>query len=138
MFKDFTDPAFVGPRVLDKLALSLIVMTLYWKEGKVAPGVPQPISDVIVGEGLLCISNSAALEFPWKVPYESLNTFGFDEESANSPNAGETLGGSQANNIGALLFLWTTLPAFAAAAYIPALVLERALYYRRVHMGNFT
>lgn len=38
--------------------------------------------------------------------------------------------GPNAVNIGAALFMWTILPAFAAAAYMPALVQERTLYYR--------
>lgn len=33
-------------------------------------------------------------------------------------------------NIAAVLFMWSTLPAFGAAAYIPAIVLERPLFTR--------
>ena len=40
--------------------------------------------------------------------------------------------GPNSVNIGAALFMWTILPAFAATAYMPALVVERALFYRRV------
>lgn len=35
-----------------------------------------------------------------------------------------------AENIGAMLFVWTILPAFAASTYIPSLVLERTVFYR--------
>jgi hypothetical protein len=38
--------------------------------------------------------------------------------------------GPNAVNIGAALFMWTILPGFTAAAYTPALVQERAIYYR--------
>ena len=38
--------------------------------------------------------------------------------------------GPNAVNIGAALFMWTILPGFAAAAYTPALVQERTLFYR--------
>jgi hypothetical protein len=34
------------------------------------------------------------------------------------------------NNITAVLFLWTILPGYAAASYMPAIVLERPLYVR--------
>jgi hypothetical protein len=33
-------------------------------------------------------------------------------------------------NIAAVLFMWTTLPAFGAAAYVPSIVLERTLFIR--------
>ncbi len=32
----------------------------------------------------------------------------------------------------AVLFMWTTLPAFGAASYVPAIVLERPLFTRWV------
>ena len=35
-----------------------------------------------------------------------------------------------ATNIGAVLFMVSILPGFAATTYIPSLVLERTLYYR--------
>lgn len=31
--RDFVDPAYLGPRVLDKVVLALIIMSLYWKVG---------------------------------------------------------------------------------------------------------
>ncbi|CAL8464409.1 g3944 [Coccomyxa elongata] len=34
MWRDFRDPAYLGPRVLDKLAVALLLMTLYWHIGK--------------------------------------------------------------------------------------------------------
>ena len=37
---------------------------------------------------------------------------------------------SNVNNISALLFLWTILPGYAAASYMPTIVLERPLYVR--------
>jgi hypothetical protein len=33
-------------------------------------------------------------------------------------------------NVSAMLFMWTTLPAFGAAAYVPQIVMERSLFMR--------
>ena len=33
-------------------------------------------------------------------------------------------------NINAMLFMWTVLPAFGAASYVPSIVLERPLFLR--------
>ena len=43
---------------------------------------------------------------------------------------GKNLDASNVTNIAAVLFMWTTLPAFGAASYVPAIVLERALFVR--------
>ncbi|CAL8464553.1 g4088 [Coccomyxa elongata] len=40
-------------------------------------------------------------------------------------------------NISAVLFMWSTLPAFGAAAYIPAIVLERPLFTRERNDGLY-
>ena len=37
---------------------------------------------------------------------------------------------SNYNNLAAVLFLWTILPAYAATAFIPTIVLERPLFVR--------
>lgn len=66
---------FLGPRIVDKLVLALIIMTLYWKVG--------------------------------------------DNHKL-----------SNYNNLAAVLFLWTILPGYAAAAFIPTIVLERPLFVR--------
>lgn len=66
---------FLGPRIVDKLVLALIIMTLYWR----------------VGEN------------------HKLSNY---------------------NNLAAVLFLWTILPGYAAAAFIPTIVLERPLFVR--------
>jgi ATP-binding cassette subfamily G (WHITE) protein 2 len=65
----------LGPRILDKLLLSLIIMSLYWKVGA-------------------------------------------NHEPSNL------------NNITAVLFLWTILPGYAAASYMPTIVMERPLFVR--------
>jgi ATP-binding cassette subfamily G (WHITE) protein 2 len=75
--KDFRDVTFLGPRIVDKLVLALIIMTLYWR----------------VGEN------------------HKLSNY---------------------NNLAAVLFLWTILPGYAAAAFIPTIVLERPLFVRSV------
>ena len=41
-------------------------------------------------------------------------------------------------NIGAVLFMWCTLPAFGAASYVPAIVLERPLFVRERNDGLYT
>ena len=52
--RDFRDPKFIGPRTVDKLLVSLIMMTLYWKQGeKTTPG---------------SVSNITALLFMWCGP----------------------------------------------------------------------
>lgn len=73
--RDIQDPSFLGPRILDKFVLSLIIMSLYWKVGA-------------------------------------------NKEPSNL------------NNITAVLFLWTILPGYAAASYMPTIVMERPLYVR--------
>ena len=37
---------------------------------------------------------------------------------------------SNVNNLTAVLFLWTILPGYAAASYMPTIVLERPLFVR--------
>ena len=46
---------------------------------------------------------------------------------------------SQGNlvNISAVLFMWCTLPAFGAASYVPAIVLERPLFVRERNDGLY-
>lgn len=75
MGRDIMDMNFLGPRIMDKLVLAFIVMSLYWHVG----------------------ANQAP---------------------------------SNVNNITAVLFLWTILPGYAAASYMPTIVLERPLYVR--------
>ncbi|MEW5308615.1 MAG: hypothetical protein WDW38_000559 [Sanguina aurantia] len=73
--KNYQDPAFLGPRIGDKVLISLLIMTLYL-------------------------------------------------------NVGKDLSNGNIVNISAVLYMWVTLPAFGAAAYIPSLVLERSLFVR--------
>ncbi len=75
MGRDIMDMNFLGPRIMDKLVLALIIMSLYWRVG----------------------ANTAP---------------------------------SNVNNITAVLFLWTILPGYAAASYMPSIVLERPLFVR--------
>jgi ATP-binding cassette subfamily G (WHITE) protein 2 len=73
--KNYADGEFLGPRLGDKVFLSILIFTLYWGIGdKYTP-------DNVV-------------------------------------------------NISAMLFMWTTLPAFGAASYVPQIVMERALFMR--------
>jgi hypothetical protein len=75
MGRDVQDLSFLGPRIMDKVVLALIMMSLYWHVG----------------------ANTAP---------------------------------SNVNNITAVLFLWTILPGYAAASYMPSIVLERPLFVR--------
>ncbi|KAL6760323.1 P-loop containing nucleoside triphosphate hydrolase protein [Haematococcus lacustris] len=80
--RNYRDGAFLGPRIGDKIMISLLIMTLY-----------------------LNIGNK----------YESDNYI----------------------NISAVLFMWTVLPAFGAASYVPSLVLERNLFVRERADGMY-
>lgn len=44
---------------------------------------------------------------------------------------GKDLSPSNNINVAAVCFMWCTLPAFGAAAYIPSIVMERPLFVRR-------
>lgn len=80
MTRDLVDPSWLGPRSLDKLLLTPIIASLYWK----------------VGER------------------------------------------GDAANTGALLFLFSILPGYTAASYMPCIVLERPLFIREVADGLYT
>ena len=43
---------------------------------------------------------------------------------------GSDFSGDNLYNIMAMLFMWTVLPAFGAASYVPSIVLERPLFLR--------
>ena len=73
--KNYSDGEFLGPRLGDKVFLSILIFTLYWGIGD---------------------------------RFEPDNVV----------------------NISAMLFMWTTLPAFGAASYVPQIVMERSLYMR--------
>jgi len=45
---------------------------------------------------------------------------------------------SGVTNIAAVLFMWSTMPGFGAAAYVPAITLERGLYVRERNDGLYT
>lgn len=80
--RNYKDGAFLGPRIGDKILISLLIMTLY------------------LGIG----------------------------DDASSDNF---------INISAVLFMWCVMPAFGAAAYVPALVLERNLFVRERADGMY-
>lgn len=80
--RNYRDPAFLGPRIGDKVIFSLLIGTLYWGVGS-------------------------------------------DADSSN------------VINVAGVLFMWTTLPAFGAASYVPAIVLERALFIRERNDGLY-
>ncbi|GIL78523.1 hypothetical protein Vretifemale_7939, partial [Volvox reticuliferus] len=72
---NYRNPAWLGPRIADKLLISLIILTLYL-------------------------------------------------------GVGDNLAPANLMNITASLFMWALLPAFGAASYVPAIVLERRLFIR--------
>ncbi|GLC33334.1 hypothetical protein PLESTB_000344800 [Pleodorina starrii] len=80
--KNYRDGEFLGPRIGDKILISLLIMTLYL-------GIGDELTD------------------------------------------------SNYINIAAVLFMWCTMPAFGAAAYVPALVLERGLFTRERNDGLY-
>ncbi|KXZ47828.1 hypothetical protein GPECTOR_32g440 [Gonium pectorale] len=80
--KNYKDGEFLGPRIGDKIMISLLIMTLY---------------------------------------------LGIGDEFVDSNYV----------NIAAVLFMWCTLPAFGAAAYVPSLVLERNLFTRERNDGLY-
>ncbi|KAG2446852.1 hypothetical protein HYH02_008009 [Chlamydomonas schloesseri] len=73
--KNYCNPGWLGPRIGDKLLISLIILTLYLG-----------IGDNFAPDNLINIQSS--------------------------------------------LFMWALLPAFGAASYVPAIVLERRLFVR--------
>ncbi|KAL4431462.1 hypothetical protein ABPG75_006718 [Micractinium tetrahymenae] len=50
---------------------------------------------------------------------------------------GNDLSGNNITNISAVLFMWVCLPAFGAASYVPAIVLERPLFVRERNDGLY-
>eukprot|EP00884_Botryococcus_braunii_P006507 jgi/Botrbrau1/15858/Bobra.40_1s0042.1 len=82
MIKDYRSPAFLGPRIGDKVIFSLLIMSLFW------------------GIGNKLVPNNVI-------------------------------------NISAVLFMWSTLPAFGAASYVPAIVLERPVFTREISDGLY-
>ena len=50
---------------------------------------------------------------------------------------GWNLAPSNIPNIGAVLFMWCTLPAYGASSYVPSLVLERPLFVRERNDGLY-
>ena len=91
MTRDLVDPSWLGPRSLDKLLLTPIIASLYWKVGEKGLGDPDPAAAA-----------------------------------------------AAAANTGALLFLFSILPGYAAASYMPCIVLERPLFVREVADGLYT
>jgi ATP-binding cassette, subfamily G (WHITE), member 2 len=81
--RNYVDPEFIGPRVGDKIILSLIIVTLYLGVGKI-----------------------------WRA--------------------------DNYINMAAVLFMFVVMPAFSAAAYVPALFLERGLFQRERADGLYT
>ena len=82
---NYRDTNFMGARVVGHVIFSVVMATMYWKQG---------------------------------------------EESAHSTNA--------AQNVTNLLFMNNVLPAFASAAYMPSILMERGLFYRELDDGCYT
>ncbi|EFJ42159.1 hypothetical protein VOLCADRAFT_107413 [Volvox carteri f. nagariensis] len=79
---NYCNPAWLGPRIGDKLLISLIILTLYLGVG-----------DNMAPDNLVNVQSS--------------------------------------------LFMWALLPAFGAASYVPAIVLERRLFVRERSDGLY-
>ena len=80
--RNYRNPAFLGPRLGDKLIFSILFFTIYWAKGAV-------------------------------------------------------LATDNVNNVAGMLLMWVILPAFGAASYIPAIVLERPLFVRERNDGLY-
>ncbi len=57
-----------------------------------------------------------------------------DAEQRARLQVGANQAPSNVNNLTAVLFLWTILPGYAAASYMPTIVLERPLFVRCAQM----
>ena len=82
---NFRDKNFMGARIVGHLIFSIVMASMYWKQG---------------------------------------------DESAYDTNA--------AQNVANLLFMNNVLPAFASAAYMPSILMERGLFYRELDDGCYT
>ena len=82
---NYRDKNFMGARVVGHVVFSIVMASMYWKQG---------------------------------------------DESAYSTNA--------AQNVANLLFMNNVLPAFASAAYMPSILMERGLFYRELDDGCYT
>lgn len=51
---------------------------------------------------------------------------------------GDDFNSSNLINMAAVLFMWVTMPAFGAAAYVPSITLERSLFTRERNDGLYT
>ena len=130
MSKDYLDPQFLGPRTMDKLAIAFIIMTLCERPRMCpAPNAPRLPCE----PRLLCDPERTGTDSPmgtdWKIGK------GLRVNPDASDVAARELQFTNASNIGAMLFVWTILPAFAASTYIPSLVIERTIYYRHSLAG---
>ena len=60
----------------------------------------------------------------------ALKSFRHVCEELGCAQVGANQAPSNVNNLTAVLFLWTILPGYAAASYMPTIVLERPLFVR--------
>ncbi len=110
MGRDIMDTQFLGPRIADKLVLSLIIMSLYFAVSLQAHTLACAASLCIS----VCLTHWPKLR----------------AESGLVLQVGANQAPSNVNNLTAVLFLWTILPGYAAASYMPTIVLERPLFVR--------
>ena len=156
MGRDVMDMNFLGPRIMDKLVLAFIVMSLYWRVGanqaRPHPSFwhhPPATAALCHTRPSLPFTTVEGTARPSCLPYSArcslwkLST-GLRLEQACQSTAtgfagllsmpwalpGAPQAPSNVNNITAVLFLWTILPGYAAASYMPTIVLERPLYVR--------
>ena len=120
MGRDIMDHQFLGPRIADKLVLSLIVMSLYFAVSflvcKPALRDCDELSLTLYARKVLCPKGGAACRR--------------ENELGVVLQVGANQAPSNVNNLTAVLFLWTILPGYAAASYMPTIVLERPLFVR--------
>jgi len=128
--RDYMDPDFLGPRVIDRALLSVIITTLYWKVGgNASPGNGEAGKRGRGGHAR-ARARAKATTFP---PHLSLS-LSHSHAPAFSCASHLLL---TASNITALLFLWAIMPGYSSSACMPSLFLERALFIREREDGLY-
>jgi hypothetical protein len=107
---DYKNPAWVVPRMADKMLFGTLILTLYLGIGDDFSKVWQVSVHVYTSQMHECSHMMAQTDL-----HPCFLAFAFQ------PNL---------TNLAASLFMWCALPAFASAGYSPSIVLERRLFYR--------
>ncbi|KAJ9505479.1 hypothetical protein QJQ45_025438, partial [Haematococcus lacustris] len=146
--RNYRDGAFLGPRIGDKIMISLLIMTLYLNIGNKYESDNYINISVRTNDGPLAYNLLLALYlhcYASKAEGEGLLQHQPQSESLALLSLAAALFASWHNQAAgkadwhrrAVLFMWTVLPAFGAASYVPSLVLERNLFVRERADGMY-